>query len=107
VLAHFSHVYPSGTSLYVIFFSEAEDDEGAEELYFRAWNDVMDAAVASGASIAHHHGIGLIRTAWMEKEHGRRGLRLLRDLKGVLDPAGILNPGKLIPGYAVDNATSA
>jgi alkyldihydroxyacetonephosphate synthase len=107
VLAHFSHVYPSGTSLYVIFFSEAEDDEGAEELYFRAWNDVMDAAVASGASIAHHHGIGLIRTAWMEKEHGRRGLRLLRDLKGVLDPAGILNPGKLIPGYAIDNATSA
>ena len=100
VLAHFSHVYPSGTSLYVIFFSEAEDDERVEELYFRAWNDVMDAAVASGASIAHHHGIGLMRTPWMEKEHGSKGLQLLRGLKGALDPAGILNPGKLIPRYA-------
>lgn len=96
VLAHFSHVYTSGTSLYVIFFSKAEDDEAAEELYFRAWNDVMEATVASGASISHHHGIGLIRTAWMENEHGS-GLRLLRDLKSALDPAGILNPGKLIP----------
>lgn len=95
VLAHFSHVYPSGTSLYIIFFSEATDDDEAEELYFEAWTDVMNAAIASGASISHHHGIGLMRTGWMEKEHGR-GLELIKILKESLDPARILNPGKLI-----------
>jgi FAD/FMN-containing dehydrogenase len=30
----------------------------------------------------------------MEREHGR-GLTLLRDIKAVVDPHGILNPGKL------------
>lgn len=103
VLVHFSHVYPSGTSMYVIFFSEVENDEEAEELYFRAWADVMDAALSSGASIAHHHGIGLVRTPWMEQEHGR-GIRVLRALKDVLDPTGILNPGKLLPEPAGDQA---
>jgi len=104
VLAHFSHVYPSGTSLYVIFFSEAGSDEEAERLYFRAWNDVMEATLSSGASISHHHGIGMMRTPWMEREHGR-GYQLLSALKGALDPAGTLNPGKLLPsgvGESVD-----
>lgn len=104
VLAHFSHVYTSGTSLYVTFFSEAENDDAAEELYFRAWSDVMQAAVSSGASISHHHGIGLIRTGWMEDELGS-GLKLLRSLKDTLDPAGILNPGKLIPRQTNDTVT--
>lgn len=95
VLAHFSHVYPSGTSLYIIFFSEAGDDEEAERLYFQAWDSVMEAAVSSGASISHHHGVGLVRSGWMREEHGK-GLELIKILKHSLDPAGILNPGKLL-----------
>jgi alkyldihydroxyacetonephosphate synthase len=55
----------------------------------------MNAAIVSGASISHHHGIGLMRTGWMEKEHGR-SLELIKILKESLDPARILNPGKLI-----------
>ena len=105
VLAHFSHVYPSGTSLYAIFFSEAGSDEEAEELYFRAWNDVMDAALSSGASMAHHHGVGIVRAPWMEREHGE-GLRVLRAIKDALDPAGVLNPGKLLASRAGDRPGS-
>jgi alkyldihydroxyacetonephosphate synthase len=103
VHAHFSHVYPTGTSLYVIFFSQAGSDEEAEDLYFRAWNDVMEAALSSGASMAHHHGVGMVRTPWMEREHGE-GLRVLRALKYALDPAGVLNPGKLLPTSPSDRA---
>ncbi|WCB94875.1 hypothetical protein DSM104299_03615 [Baekduia alba] len=96
VLAHFSHVYPSGTSLYVIFTVEAESDAAAEQAYLRVWEDVTTAAMAAGASLSHHHGVGVARARWMAQEHGA-GLRVLQAIKGALDPAGILNPGKLLP----------
>src|SRR5205807_6698 len=47
-------------------------------------------------TIAHHHGIGRLRTRWMERELGG-GLAVLRALKQALDPKGIMNPGVLIP----------
>jgi alkyldihydroxyacetonephosphate synthase len=95
VLAHFSHVYVSGTSLYVIFAIEAESEQAAERRYAQAWRDITEAAMDAGASLSHHHGVGLARTAWMAREHGA-GLRVLRAVKAALDPAGILNPGKLL-----------
>ncbi|BCL78699.1 alkyldihydroxyacetonephosphate synthase [Ktedonobacteria bacterium brp13] len=96
VLAHFSHVYSTGTSLYLIFTLKGDNDAEVEQQYFRAWADVMNAAIASGASISHHHGIGLMRARWMQQEHGDT-LELLRNLKSMLDPTGMLNPGKLLP----------
>jgi alkyldihydroxyacetonephosphate synthase len=39
----------------------------------------------AGASLSHHHGIGLARVDWMAAEHGE-GLALLRDIKHLLDP---------------------
>ena len=96
VLAHFSHVYPSGTSLYVIFSVEEESDRAAEEAYLRVWHDVTAAAMGAGASLSHHHGVGIARTPWMAQQHGS-GLQVLEAVKRALDPAGILNPGKLLP----------
>ncbi len=40
------------------------------------------------------HGAGIRTAHLMEREHGE-GLRLLRAIKRVLDPDGILNPLKL------------
>ena len=54
----------------------------------------MRGCLETGATISHHHGIGLQRAPWMEAEHGT-GLDVLRRVKHALDPAGIMNPGKL------------
>jgi alkyldihydroxyacetonephosphate synthase len=56
-----------------------------------------DAIVAGGGTITHHHAIGRDHLPWMEGEVGAAGVGMLRALKTQLDPAGILNPGKLIP----------
>jgi alkyldihydroxyacetonephosphate synthase len=55
----------------------------------------MDATVAAGGAISHHHGVGLARAPWLRPALGEEAFATLVGLKGVLDPAGILNPGKL------------
>jgi alkyldihydroxyacetonephosphate synthase len=57
----------------------------------------MEATVAHGGGIAHHHGAGRLRKAWLVHDLGERGVALLRTLKQAVDPAGIMNPGNLIP----------
>jgi alkyldihydroxyacetonephosphate synthase len=53
--------------------------------------------MAEGATITHHHAIGRDHAAYLEAEIGPTGIALLRAMKAELDPAGILNPGKLLP----------
>ena len=53
--------------------------------------------VACGATITHHHAVGADHKAWMPAEVGDLGVEILKAVKTTLDPAGILNPGKLIP----------
>jgi len=53
--------------------------------------------VTAGATITHHHAVGTDHRPWMTDEVGPLGVEVLRAVKKVLDPTGILNPGKLIP----------
>jgi alkyldihydroxyacetonephosphate synthase len=66
-------------------------------VYRQMWAEASAACLKAGASIAHHQGIGLLRAPFMEQEIGETGLQALRSIKAGLDPAGVMNPGKLIP----------
>jgi alkyldihydroxyacetonephosphate synthase len=95
VFCHLSHAYADGASLYFTFISRTR--EGAE---VDQWRQVKRAAseaiVASGGTITHHHAVGHDHAPYMEAEVGRTGLDVLRAAKAQLDPAGIMNPGKLL-----------
>jgi alkyldihydroxyacetonephosphate synthase len=93
--AHSSHSYVQGTNLYVTFAMKPEDFSQAEAGYLQAWTAVMEATLAGGGTIAHHHGIGRLRVPWLERELGG-AYPVLRALKRALDPAGIMNPGTLL-----------
>lgn len=97
VHCHFSHVYQTCGSVYVIFYTRSSEDIPAAgiKIYEHCLKTALDACLAAGGSISHHHGVGRAKAAWMEQEHGPAGLRLLVDLKYTLDPDGILNPGVL------------
>ena len=56
-----------------------------------------DAIVREGATITHHHAVGTDHAPWLQAEIGELGIDVLRAVKQRLDPAGILNPGKLLP----------
>lgn len=94
VLGHFSHVYTTGVSLYVILLGEAKDGPEAEERIKKIWQIAMEASLETGASISHHHGAGLARTPYVERSLGS-GLEVMQRVKDALDPKNILNPGKL------------
>ncbi len=95
VLCHISHVYPTGASLY--FTVVAAQRGNPIEQWRKAKAAASDAMVRTGATITHHHAVGADHRPWMTDEVGGLGVSVLRAVKSVLDPAGILNPGKLIP----------
>lgn len=97
VLCHLSHAYPDGASLYFTFFFDGRDPDGALTEWERMKRKASDAIVAGGGTISHHHAVGVDHRAWLERERGQGQVALLRSLKKVLDPAGIMNPGKLVP----------
>jgi alkyldihydroxyacetonephosphate synthase len=101
VLCHISHLYPTGASLY--FTWVARQRPGAElEQWHEAKTAASDAIVAHGGTITHHHAVGTDHRAWMADEIGDLGVEVLRAVKERLDPAGICNPGKLLPLGADD-----
>jgi alkyldihydroxyacetonephosphate synthase len=95
--AHSSHVYRSGLNLYFTFAFFREDPTALEPAYFEAWRRIMQATADGGGSLAHHHGIGRVRRDYLERELGSGGVALLQRLKAALDPAGVMNPGVLVP----------
>jgi alkyldihydroxyacetonephosphate synthase len=95
VMCHVSHLYPSGASLYFTFLARQEEDALAQ--WRVAKTAASEAIVAGGGTITHHHAIGRDHRQWMRAEVGELGVELLRAAKERLDPAGIMNPGKLLP----------
>ncbi len=96
VLAHVSHVYPEGACIYFTFGAAPGQEALALARYDAAWEAGQRAALAAGGTISHHHGVGLLRVPWVAEELGTGGLEVLRRVKAALDPAGGLNPGKLL-----------
>jgi len=50
-----------------------------------------------GGTLSGEHGIGIEKRAYVPRAIDPGALSLMRALKGVFDPDGILNPGKLLP----------
>jgi alkyldihydroxyacetonephosphate synthase len=94
-LCHISHVYAAGASLYFTVACAQTQDPVAQWRAAKA--AASEAILAAGASITHHHGVGRDHRDVYLREIGDVGVRALRAVKRELDPAGILNPGVLLP----------
>ncbi|MGQ9720915.1 MAG: FAD-binding oxidoreductase [Candidatus Jordarchaeum sp.] len=95
IMSHFSHFYPEGGSIYIIFAYQEPDREKALKTYIEIWDLGLEACHKIGGSVAHHHGVGLSRAKWMRKEYGEAGFKALEAIKKALDPNNIMNPGKM------------
>jgi alkyldihydroxyacetonephosphate synthase len=95
VLCHISHVYETGASLY--FTVAAKQAGDPLEQWARAKAAASDAMIAAGATITHHHAVGRDHKPWYAQEIGPVGVEMVRAVKERIDPAGVLNPGILVP----------
>ncbi|MDR1966971.1 MAG: FAD-binding oxidoreductase [Synergistaceae bacterium] len=93
---HFSHVYHSGASVYVIFHSKTGgDDKAGENRYLDCLKIACETSVRHGGNVSHHHGVGTAKAEFMKLEHGESGVEVMKKIKNALDPNGILNKGVL------------
>lgn len=95
--AHSSHAYRTGINLYFSFAVQPKRRSDLRDSYRRCWDAIMQATLAAGGTISHHHGIGRVRRPWLEQELGAAGAQMLSSVKRALDPEGIMNPGVLLP----------
>jgi alkyldihydroxyacetonephosphate synthase len=94
VMAHFSHAYADGCSIYFTFAGHAPDAGSAARVYDAIWRDGLEATTRVGGTISHHHGVGLLKAPYMAGEH-REAMAIFESAKASLDPDGIFNPGKM------------
>lgn len=92
--AHWSHIYPEGACQYMTMRLPPMPSGEAMRIHARLWECAETLALDYGGTISHHHGVGIFRNAWLERELGG-GLKLLQSLKAAIDPDNLMNPGKV------------
>jgi len=97
VFCHLSHAYADGASLYFTFIARRRPGTEVDQ-WAQVKRAACEAIVAHGGTITHHHAVGRDHASYMQAEVGEMGLEALRAVKERLDPTGIMNPGKLLPG---------
>ena len=90
---HLSHSYRDGACLYFTFAANPPSSE-IESTYVALWDAGVRSIVALGGNLSHHHGIGMNRSRFVAETLGPAH-RMIESLKKILDPQGILNPGKM------------
>jgi alkyldihydroxyacetonephosphate synthase len=99
VACHVSHLYAAGASLYftVLARRDGDDPVGQWSVAKAAVMETLTSKSRPPATLTHHHAVGADHAPWLAAEIGELGVDVLRAVKARLDPAGVLNPGKLLP----------
>jgi alkyldihydroxyacetonephosphate synthase len=99
VTCRFTHVYPDGAAPYFSFHAAGRADALIEQ-----WRHIKerasDAVIEGGGTITHHHAVGRDHMPWYERQRPALFGAALAAAKRALDPAGILNPGVLVPSVS-------
>lgn len=62
-----------------------------------AVSEIFTAAIELGGTLSGEHGIGTMKSSFMELELGEHGVDMMKRIKQAWDPNGIMNPGKIFP----------
>jgi alkyldihydroxyacetonephosphate synthase len=95
--SHLSHLYPTGSSLYVTYlYRLAPDPDVTLDRWHRLKRIASETVVAHGGTISHQHGVGRDHAPYLAAEKGPLGMRALADAVARFDPDGILQRGVLL-----------
>ncbi|GAA0377742.1 FAD-linked oxidase C-terminal domain-containing protein [Micromonospora gifhornensis] len=72
------------------------NDPASLERGRRAFDEIMRLGLELGGTCTGEHGVGLLKREWLAREIGPVGVRVHQAIKSALDPAGLLNPGKVL-----------
>jgi len=72
------------------------DDDAAMERFSRFTDDMADLILAADGNLKAEHGTGRVMAPYVRRQYGDELYEVMRTLKRLCDPAGILNPGVII-----------
>ena len=93
---HISHTYPCGASLYFTFGLRQQPGQEVEQ-YLQVKRVVQQSFIDHGATLSHHHAVGTEHLPWLAADISPAGVQAVSAIKRELDPANIMNPGRLMP----------
>jgi alkyldihydroxyacetonephosphate synthase len=100
VFTHLSHLYPSGSSLYVTYLFRLAADPDETLARWQALKRAASATIVTeGGTISHHHGVGTDHAPYLAAEKGPLGMAALEAVVRAFDPDGLMNPGVLLSDH--------
>ncbi len=82
-------------NLHLAIAGDFQDEEFLNRMD-RGYEEIVGYALSVGGTATGEHGVGIGKRKFMVREHGH-GVEVMRTIKKVFDPNGILNPGKILP----------
>jgi alkyldihydroxyacetonephosphate synthase len=105
ITCRFTHVYPDGPAPYFGIYAPGRWGSQVGQ-----WDElkaaVSDALTAHGGTITHHHAVGRDHRRWYDAQRPDLFAAALAAAKQQLDPAGVLNPGVLLPAQPAPSRRS-
>ncbi len=102
------YVFHAGDgNLHPFILIEDPHDEDLMARILAVGHRVMEICVAKGGSITGEHGVGIEKRHFMPLMYTPTELAVMREVKDVFDPQGVLNPGKIFPETLAVSATAA
>ena len=81
-------------NLHPTFLTDERDDEEMQRVH-HALDAIVTKTLALGGTITGEHGVGLAKKGWLRQQMGESSFELMKQVKRAIDPAGLLNPGKI------------
>jgi FAD/FMN-containing dehydrogenase len=88
-------------NLHPLILFDARDMAETERVR-AAGDEILAVCAAAGGTITGEHGVGLEKLSAMDLIFSPADMRAMRWVKDVFDPAGLANPGKVLPAHALE-----
>jgi len=93
---HISHTYQSGASVYFTFGFKQHPGRELDQ-YLHVKQAAQQSFIDHGATLSHHHAVGTEHLPWLTADISPLGIKAVATIKRGLDPANVMNPGRLQP----------
>jgi glycolate oxidase len=84
-------------NLHVNIVKEEMSDENWHTEVPKGIREIFELTVSLKGTLSGEHGIGYVQKNYMDIAFGKSHLQVMKGIKDVFDPNGILNPGKVLP----------
>jgi glycolate oxidase len=71
-------------------------DSGEMARVEKAMDEIVDYALSVGGTLTGEHGIGISKSKYLPKQLSETSLNMMKGIKKLFDPHGILNPGSFL-----------